>query len=309
MSLYSETLNNSQLTKRGRTLRGIILAGGLGTRLHPVTIATNKQLMPVYDKPMIYYPLTTLMSAGIRDILIISSFVHQAAFRRLLWDGSQWGVNIEYAVEQTPEGIAKAFVIGEDFIGNDTVALILGDNIFHGDHFDSSLKSYERSEGGTVFAYHVSDPERFGVVEFDRNNQALSIEEKPRKPRSNYAVIGLYFYDNEVVEIAKSIAPSDRGEYEITSINKDYLQRGALDVITLQAGDTWFDTGTFDSLHAAAEFVRSNQTRTGRIVGAPEVVACQQGFITVDEFETLVEPLRKSGYGELSRRTLFDTHR
>ena len=279
-------------------MKGIILAGGSGTRLHPITKAISKQLMPIYDKPMIYYPLTTLMQAGIRDILIITTPDDQAGFQRLLGDGSQWGINLEYAVQPKPEGLAQAFIIGEDFIGNDKVALVLGDNIFHGERLDESLQECTNPDGGTVFAYKVSDPERYGVVEFDEQNQAVSIEEKPAEPKSNFAVVGLYFYDNNVVEIAKNVKPSDRGELEITSINAEYLRRGKLQVQTLDNGDVWLDTGTIDSLTDASDFVRVIQKRTGRIIGSPEKIAFKNGWINRDQLNKLSEPLKKSGYGK-----------
>ena len=279
-------------------MKGIILAGGSGTRLWPITKAISKQLMPIYDKPMIYYPLTTLMQAGIRDILIITTPDDQAGFQRLLGDGSQWGINLQYAVQPKPEGLAQAFIIGEDFIGNDKVALVLGDNIFHGERLDESLQECTNPDGGTVFAYKVSDPERYGVVEFDNQNQAVSIEENPAEPKSNFAVVGLYFYDNDVVEIAKSVKPSDRGELEITSINAEYLRRGKLQVQTLDNGDVWLDTGTIDSLTDASDFVRVIQKRTGRIIGSPEKIAFKNGWINRDQLNKLSEPLKKSGYGK-----------
>ena len=278
-------------------MKGIILAGGSGTRLWPITQAISKQLMPIYDKPMIYYPLTTLIQAGIRDILIITTPDDQAGFQRLLGDGSQWGINLEYAVQPSPDGLAQAFIIGEDFIGDDKVALVLGDNIFHGERLDESLHGCTNPDGGIVFAYKVSDPERYGVVEFDEQNQAISIEEKPAKPKSNFAVVGLYFYDNDVVEIAKNVKPSDRGELEITSINAEYLRRGKLQVQTLDNGDVWLDTGTIDSLTDASDFVRVIQKRTGRIIGSPEKIAFTNGWISKEELNTLAQSLKKSGYG------------
>ena len=278
-------------------MKGIILAGGSGTRLWPITQAISKQLMPIYDKPMIYYPLTTLMQAGIRDILIITTPDDQAGFQRLLGDGSQWGITLEYAVQPKPDGLAQAFIIGEEFIGNDKVALVLGDNIFHGERLDESLQECTNPDGGTVFAYKVSDPERYGVVEFDEQNQAISIEEKPAEPKSNFAVVGLYFYDNDVVEIAKNVELSDRGELEITSINAEYLRRGKLQVQTLDNGDVWLDTGTIDSLTDASDFVRVIQKRTGRIIGSPEKTAFKNGWISREQLDTLAEPLKKSGYG------------
>ena len=285
-------------------MKGIILAGGSGTRLWPITKAISKQLMPIYDKPMIYYPLTTLMQAGIRDILIITTPDDQAGFQRLLGDGSQWGINLEYAVQPKPDGLAQAFIIGEEFIGNDKVALVLGDNIFHGERLDESLQECTNPDGGTVFAYKVSDPERYGVVEFDEQNQAISIEEKPAEPKSNFAVVGLYFYDNDVVEIAKNVEPSDRGELEITSINAEYLRRGKLQVQTLDNGDVWLDTGTIDSLTDASDFVRVIQKRTGRIIGSPEKTAFKNGWINREQLDTLAEPLKKSGYSNYFTRLL-----
>ena len=279
-------------------MKGIILAGGSGTRLWPITKATSKQLMPIYDKPMIYYPLTTLMQAGIRDILIITTPEDQARFQSLLGDGSQWGVSLQYAVQPSPDGLAQAFIIGEEFIGNDKVALVLGDNIFYGQQLDESLRECTDPDGGLVFAYEVSDPERYGVVEFDEQQNAISIEEKPAQPKSNFAVVGLYFYDNDVVEIAKKIQPSVRGELEITSVNDEYLRRGKLKVKTLDNGDVWLDTGTINSLTDAADFVRVVQTRTGQIVGSPEKTAFYQGFISRDQLSELAVPLRKSGYGQ-----------
>ena len=279
-------------------MKGIILAGGSGTRLWPITQAISKQLMPIYDKPMIYYPLTTLMQAGIRDILIITTPDDQAGFQRLLGDGSQWGINLDYAVQPKPEGLAQAFIIGEDFIGNNKVALVLGDNIFHGERLDESLQECTNPDGGTVFAYKVSDPERYGVVEFDEQNQAISIEEKPAEPKSKFAVVGLYFYDNDVVEIAKNVETSERGELEITSINAEYLRRGKLQVQTLENGDVWLDTGTIDSLTDSSDFVRVIQKRTGRIIGSPEKIAFKNGWINRDQLNKLSEPLKKSGYGK-----------
>ena len=278
-------------------MKGIILAGGSGTRLWPITKAISKQLMPIYDKPMIYYPLTTLMQTGIREILVITTPEDQAGFKRLLGDGSQWGLDLHYAIQPSPDGLAQAFIIGEEFIGDDKVALVLGDNIFHGDALDDSLQACTDPDGGTVFAYEVSDPERYGVVEFDDNNVAVSIEEKPAQPKSNYAVVGLYFYDNDVVEIAKNVQPSDRGELEITSVNAEYLQRGKLTVTTLERGDVWLDTGTINSLTDAEDFVRVIQTRTGQIIGSPEKIAYKQGFISHEQLDELARPLKKSGYG------------
>ena len=279
-------------------MKGIILAGGSGTRLWPITKAISKQLMPIYDKPMIYYPLTTLMQAGIRDILIITTPDDQAGFQRLLGDGSQWGINLEYAVQPKPEGLAQAFIIGEKFIGGDKVALVLGDNIFYGAALDDSLRACTDPDGGIVFAYKVSDPERYGVVEFDDQNQAVSIEEKPVQPKSNFAVVGIYFYDNDVIEIAKKVQPSARGELEITSINAEYLRRGKLKVQTLDNGDVWLDTGTIISLTDAEDFVRVVQTRTGQIVGSPEKTAFQNGWINRQQLDEIAATLKKSGYGE-----------
>ena len=253
---------------------------------------------------MIYYPLTTLMQAGIRDILIITTPDDQAGFQRLLGDGSQWGITLEYAVQPNPDGLAQAFIIGEQFIGNDKVALVLGDNIFHGERLDESLQECTNPDGGTVFAYKVSDPERYGVVEFDEQNQAISIEEKPAEPKSNFAVVGLYFYDNDVVEIAKNVKPSDRGELEITSINAEYLRRGKLQVQTLDNGDVWLDTGTIDSLTDASDFVRVIQKRTGRIIGSPEKIAFKNDWISREQLDTLAEPLKKSGYSNYFTRLL-----
>ena len=279
-------------------MKGIVLAGGSGTRLWPITKAISKQLMPIYDKPMIYYPLTTLMQAGIRDILIITTPDDQAGFQRLLGDGSQWGINLEYAVQPKPEGLAQAFIIGEEFIGGDKVALVLGDNIFYGAALDDSLRACTDPDGGIVFAYKVSDPERYGVVEFDDQNQAVSIEEKPVQPKSNFAVVGIYFYDNDVIEIAKKVQPSARGELEITSINAEYLRRGKLKVQTLDNGDVWLDTGTISSLTDAEDFVRVVQTRTGQIVGSPEKTAFQNNWINRQQLDEIAATLKKSGYGE-----------
>lgn len=279
-------------------MKGIILAGGSGTRLHPLTLAMSKQMMPVYDKPMIYYPLSTLMMAGINEILIISTPHDLPNFKKLLGDGSAIGCTFSYADQAIPNGLAQAFVIGADFIGEDSVALVLGDNIFFGANMDQLLKSNTEPEGGVVFAYHVSDPERYGVIEFDKNLNALSIEEKPLEPKSNYAVPGLYFYDNSVVEIAKNIKPSSRGEYEITDVNKVYLEKGALKVGILSRGTAWLDTGTFNSLMQAGQFVQVIEERQGLKVGCIEEIAWRQGFITEQELAALAEPLKKSGYGE-----------
>jgi glucose-1-phosphate thymidylyltransferase len=278
-------------------MKGIILAGGSGTRLHPLTLAMSKQMMPVYDKPMIYYPLSTLMMAGINEILIISTPHDLPNFRKLLGDGSTIGCQFSYAEQAIPNGLAQAFVIGEEFIGKDSVALVLGDNIFFGSNMDELLRSNKNPDGGVVFAYHVSDPERYGVVEFDKDLNALSIEEKPLEPKSNYAVPGLYFYDNSVVEIAKNIKPSARGEYEITDINKVYLEKGALKVCILSRGTAWLDTGTFNSLMQAGQFVQVIEERQGLKVGCIEEIAWRQGFINEQELKNLAEPLKKSGYG------------
>lgn len=278
-------------------MKGIILAGGSGTRLYPITKAISKQLMPIYDKPMVYYPLTTLMQAGIRDILIITTPEDQAGFQRALGDGSQWGISLQYAAQPSPDGLAQAFIIGEEFIGDDKVALVLGDNIFHGEALSDNLKQCTDPDGGVVFAYKVSDPERYGVVEFDATGHAISIEEKPSAPKSNFAVVGLYFYDNDVIEIAKNVQPSDRGEIEITSINEEYLRRGKLTVTTLDSGDVWLDTGTIASLNDATDYVRVIQMRTGQIIGSPEKAAHEQGFIDTSQLQALASGLLKSGYG------------
>ena len=279
-------------------MKGIILAGGSGTRLHPLTLSVSKQLMPVYDKPMIYYPLSTLLQAGISEILIISTPNDLPAFKKLLGDGSQLGCRFEYAVQEVPNGLAQAFVIGETFIGDDDVALILGDNIFYGVGVSNLLKRYNKPNGGVIFAYHVADPERYGVVEFDTDQKAVSIEEKPENPKSNYAVPGLYFYDNDVVSIAKSIEPSARGEYEITDVNKEYLRRGKLKVGILDRGTAWLDTGTFSSLMQAGQFVQVIEERQGLKIGCIEESAFRSGFINLEDLRNIAKPLIKSGYGE-----------
>lgn len=278
-------------------MKGIILAGGSGTRLHPLTLAVSKQLMPIYNKPMIYYPLSTLMSAGIRDILIITTPHDQAMFQKLLGDGSKLGCSFNYAIQDKPNGLAQAFVIGEEFIGNDKVALVLGDNIFYGSGMGELLMGNQDPDGGIVYAYHVNDPERYGVVEFDAAMNVISIEEKPQNPKSNYAVPGLYFYDNQVIEIAKGLQPSARGEYEITDVNKEYLRRGELKVSILDRGTAWLDTGTFTSLMQASQFVQTIEERQGLGIGCIEAIAYRQGFIDAEQLNKLAQPLLKSGYG------------
>ena len=285
-------------------MKGIILAGGSGTRLYPITMGISKQLMPIYDKPMIYYPLSTLMLAGIKDILIITTPDDQSQFIRLLGDGSKWGCNIQYAKQEVPNGLAQAFVIGKEFIGDDSVALVLGDNIFYGSGFSKLLRQSANLQGAVIFAYAVSDPERYGVVEFDANYNAVSLEEKPLQPKSNYAVPGLYFYDNSVVQIASDLQPSARGEYEITDINKIYLQNKNLRVAVLDRGFAWLDTGTFDSLSDASEYVRVVEKRQGLKIGCPEEIAWRMGFINREQLNNLAGELKKSGYGEYLRKIL-----
>jgi len=289
-------------------MKGIILAGGAGTRLHPITLGISKQIMPIYDKPMIYYPLSVLMLAGIREVLIISTPHDLPNFEKLLGDGKNLGCNFEYKVQEVPNGLAQAFVLGEDFIGDDDVALVLGDNIFYGRGLENLLSESYKPEGGVVFAYHVSDPERYGVVEFDKNQKAISIEEKPQEPKSNFAVPGLYFYDNSVVEVAKNLKPSPRGEYEITDVNKHYLKEGKLKVGILSRGTAWLDTGTFDSLLEASMFVSVVEKRQGLKVGCIEEIAYRKGFIDKEQLKVIAEPLVKSGYGQYLISVLEQEH-
>jgi len=285
-------------------MRGIILAGGTGSRLHPITLGVSKQLVPVYDKPMIYYPLSTLILAGIRDILMITTPHDAESFQRLLGDGSRFGVSITYKTQPSPDGLAQAFILGEEHIGSDSAALVLGDNIFYGQGMGTQLRQYTDFDGGVVFGYWVDDATAYGVVEFDQAGKVVSLEEKPAQPKSNYAVPGLYFYDNDVIEIAKALKPSPRGELEITDVNREYLDRGKLKVQLLTRGTAWLDTGTFDSLAEATDFIRTVEKRQGLSIGCPEEVAWRMGFLSDDELRALAEPLRKSGYGEYLLKAL-----